>query len=100
MRAIFAITSVGLLVACTPSAPTMGLEEAQTYCRGKVSKPVNSELSLGVGVGTGGKVRPSGELTIGVDLNSLLTPEETYASCVQNNAGQAPIVPLNGDAQG
>ena len=93
MRVWFGITSVAVLAACTPSAPTMGVEQAQTYCRAKVSNPVDTNINLGVGIGSGGKVRTNAGLSVGVDLNALLSAEQSYDKCVMKNAGVAPNAP-------
>ena len=98
MRVWFGITSVAVMAACTPAAPTMGVEQAQEYCRNhhmiaKVSNPVDTRVNLGVGIGSGGKVRTNAGLTVGVDLNALMSAEKSYDKCVMENAGVAPTAP-------
>ena len=93
MRVWFGITSVAVMAACTPAAPTIGVEQAQEYCRAKVSNPVDTRVNLGVGIGSGGKVRTNAGLTVGVDLNALMSAEKSYDKCVMENAGVAPTAP-------
>jgi hypothetical protein len=94
IRPAIASAFVGL-AACTPSAPTMNVEQAQTYCHAKVSKPVDTRVQLGIGIGTGGKVRTNTGIQVGVDLNSLTSPEKTYEKCVVKNAGAPPTAPYS-----
>jgi hypothetical protein len=94
LKAILCLSIASALAACTPSAPTMGMEEAQSYCRAKISNPVDTNINLGVGVGSGGKVRTNAGLSVGVNLNALMSAEQSYEKCVMKNAGMAPIVPL------
>jgi hypothetical protein len=82
------------IAACTPSAPTMDLEQAQAYCRAEVSKSVSTGVNLGVGIGSDGKVRPTGGITIGVNLDSALNPQGSYENCVRKNSGLDPIEPF------
>jgi hypothetical protein len=93
MRALLGISALAVMAACTPAKPTMDVEQAQAYCRGKVSKPVDTSVHLGVGVGSGGKVHSNSGVHIGVNVDSLLTPDATYEQCVQRNAGVAPTEP-------
>jgi hypothetical protein len=81
------------LSACTPTAPTMDVKQAQAYCQAKVSKPVDTRVHLGVGIGSGGKVSTNAGLSVGVDMNALISAEKAYEKCVMKNAGMAPSAP-------
>lgn len=83
------------LSACAPAKPTMSIEQAETYCRAQVSKPVDTRVHLGVGIGSGGKVRTNSGVQIGVNVDSLLSPAATYEKCVQRNSGAPPSTPYN-----
>jgi hypothetical protein len=89
------MTVFALLVGCTPAAPTMNVEQAQAFCRSKVSKPVDTRVQLGIGIGSGGKVRTNTGIEVGVNVDSLMAPEKTYEKCVMKNAGVPPTAPYS-----
>tara|TARA_R110002124_G_scaffold9271_6_gene47646 strand:- start:2789 stop:3079 length:291 start_codon:yes stop_codon:yes gene_type:complete len=96
MRALFAISTLITVAACAPAAPTMDVAQAQVYCREKVCNPIDTRVSMGIGIGNGGRVNTSGGIQIGVNVDALTSPEATYEKCVKTNSGQFPTAPLAG----
>lgn len=82
------------ICACTPIQPIMSLEDAMLACRANVAKPVSTRASLGLSVGSGGRIYSHTGLSIGVDLGAVLYPKKTYENCVKHNSGQEPSEPL------
>jgi|GEM_PF-5814456 len=99
MRALLGICSMTGLAACTPAAPTMDVAQAEQFCRAQVLKPVDTNVHLGVGIGTGGKVSTSGGISIGVNLDAMASPKAAYAKCVKKNAGVEATTPLRVEMQ-
>lgn len=82
--------AVAFLAACTPPKPTMTLEEAMPVCRAQVSKPVETQIGVGISGNSNGKVRPSASISIGVDLTAANNPQKAFEQCVRRNSGEAP----------
>lgn len=83
-------SAVAFLAACTPPKPTMSLEEAMRVCRAQVSKPVETQIGVGISGNSNGKIRPSASVSIGVDLTAANNPQKAYEQCVRRNSGEAP----------
>lgn len=85
---------IAVLLGCAEPTPKMSLEDAQTECRAYVLKPVKSSGTIGISLGSGGRVTPSASLSVGVDLAAATNPNKAYEKCVLRNSGLRPVEPL------
>ena len=81
------------LLGCTPPE-SISVERAMAQCTQKARAAIKPEISIGVGIGTGGKV--SGGVGIGIsgDLLAGRDPDDVYETCVVARSGQQPTQPL------
>jgi hypothetical protein len=81
------------LSACADPKP-ISVERAMAQCTQKARSATKPDVSVGVGVGTGGKV--SGGIGIGLsgDYMRGTPPEEVYETCVIAKSGEKPTQPL------
>lgn len=82
------------LLACTPPAPQMNVEDAMLACRAAMARPVTTDVQLGVGINGSGTVSTGANVGVNVDIGALTNPQRTFARCVQRNSGQLPTAPL------
>jgi hypothetical protein len=89
MISMIAVTG---LTACADPKP-ISVERAMAQCTQKARSAIKPDVSIGVGIGTGGV---SGGIGIGLSGDYLkgTPPEEVYETCVVAKSGVKPTQPL------
>lgn len=83
-----------VLTACaTPEPPTM--EQAMVSCTERARDAVGGpDVSVGIQIGSGGKVSTGVGISVSGDQLSGRDPAEVYEACVISKTGQKPAEPL------
>ena len=91
MRILAPLTLLGLLTACGP----MALPAAEQVCIKDAQLAQHPRGTIGFGVRSDGSSAASIELGISSDYLLHRDPDQVFAACVQNRAGQQPSRPFS-----
>ena len=78
------------LLACGP----VSLAQAERDCLAQARLAQQPRGSVGVGIGSDGKVRPTFDLTISSDYIQGRDPSQVYDNCVVRKSGLMPLRPF------
>ena len=90
-RAIAALSLLALLSACGP----MALDQAERLCVQDAQLAQHPRGAVGFGIGSGGQAAVGLELNLSSDYLMRRDPDQVYAACVQQRAGQPPERPFS-----
>lgn len=98
-----ALCGLAAVAACAPAL--VPVEQAEQSCAAEVnSYAMRSQprLSMGVGIGNGGRVTPHAGLSVAVAPERLPAADtaEAFNRCVMRRSGQMPRYPLAGYPRG
>ncbi len=82
---------LALLAACGP----MALPDAERACISDAQMAQHPRGSIGIGMASDGSTATHIELGISSDYLMHRDPDQVYAACVQNRAGQPPSRPFS-----
>ncbi len=80
-----------LLAACGP----MALPDAERACIKDAQLAQHPRGSVGFGMGSNGRAAANFEIGISSDYLLRRDPDQVFAACVQNRAGQQPSRPFS-----
>jgi hypothetical protein len=91
IRPYAALVALGLLAACGP----VPLEQAERSCVADAQLAQRPRGTVAFGMGSGG--RTGAAVSIGISSDYLMhrDPDQVFAACVQQRAGQAPTRPFS-----
>lgn len=90
MISLIAATS---LSACADPKP-ISVERAMALCTERAREATKPGVTVGVGVGTGGKVSGGIGIELSSDYLKGTPPEDVYETCVVAKSGEKPTEPL------
>lgn len=90
-RAAFALGLVLLIPACGP----MDLGQAEKACVSDAQLAQRPRGSVAFGMGSGGQTGAAISLGISSDYLMRRNPDDVFAACVQQRAGQPPTRPFS-----
>lgn len=88
-----ALSIVTGLTACADPKP-ISVERAMAQCTERAREATKPQVTVGVGVGTGGKVSGGIGIELSSDYLKGTPPEEIYETCVVAKSGEKPTEPL------
>jgi len=90
-RAVFAFCALLVISACGP----MDLDQAEKACIPDAQLAQHPRGSVALGMGSDGQAGAS--ITLGLSADYLMhrNPNDVYAACVHQRAGQAPTRPFS-----
>jgi len=91
IRGSAALFGLGLLTACGP----VSLEQAEKSCISDAQLAQHPRGEAAVGMGSGGRSGASISLGISFDYLQGRNPDDVFAACVHQRAGQAPTRPFS-----
>ncbi len=94
--AYLALMAVTGLVACTKALP-VSVERAMAECTLRARSAVKPDISVGLGIGTGGYgTHVTGGINVGLSADYLkgTDPNDVYEKCVVAKSGVKPTQPL------
>ena len=89
MRSLVLILMIPLL-GCGP----VSLQQAERECLSQARLAQQPRGSVGIGIGSDGKVRPTFDVTISSDYIQGRDPAQVYDACVMRRSGQMPQRPF------
>ncbi len=90
MIRVAVLLTLGLVTACGPISP----ERAYQICSERARNAAGPTGSVGIGVGSGGRVATEIDLTITSDFLRGRDPELVYDECFRQRTGAGPTRPL------
>jgi hypothetical protein len=90
MRALIALCLTLPLLSCGP----VSLAQAERDCLHTARLAEQPRGSVGVGIGSDGRAKVVGDITISSDFLQGRDPAQVYDSCVMRKSGQMPSRPF------
>lgn len=91
IRLALALGALLLVPSCGP----MGLEQAEKACVSDAQLAQRPRGSVAFGMGSGGQTAATISLGISTDYLQHRNPDDVFAACVQQRAGQPPTRPFS-----